>query len=87
MTGMHIGYTGKVLRRGRCFVHERIVRYAYPRNGNAAGTTAEKAWDVYATAERKPAGLLGVCRTLREAGSFAAEYDADTPATEEPRDA
>lgn len=62
-----VGYTGKQIDYKGVSIFERIVHYAYARNGNAHNPTAYKAWDIFRFGEPGNGAPHLSCRTLRAA--------------------
>jgi len=62
-----IGYTGKCVHHLDVPIYERIVHYAYARNGNAHNPTPYKAWDIFRFGSPGNGAPHMSCRTLREA--------------------
>lgn len=62
-----IGYTGKKHVHKGIAIFERIVHYAYARNGNAHNPTPYIAWDIFTVGDSENGAPFMSCRTLKEA--------------------
>jgi hypothetical protein len=72
-----IGYTGKVVWHHGIGIYERIVHYAYARNGNAHNPTAYKAWDIFTVGKPGNGAPWLSCRKLKEAKQIIdAEFES-----------